>query len=257
MDEGWTRWLLETYAFEVDTLHDADIRTADLSAYHAIVLPDQSASRILGGHTPGTMPDEYVGGLGLEGAVALQRYVTQGGTLVALDAASDFVIEQFGLPIENSVAGVSSRSFFIPGSLVRMTVATEHPLAFGMEPEAAAYFVNSRVFETVRLPQKREGGREEVLAAPSLPIDFVTRYAEDDILMSGWALGEERHLSGKAAMLRTPIGDGDVVLFGFPPQFRGQPRGTYKLFFNALHAATLDARPPLAGSQHSPPAEEE
>ena len=67
MDEGWTRWLLETYAFAVDTLHDADIQTADLTAYHAIVLPNQGASRILGGHTPGTMPDEYVGGLGLEG----------------------------------------------------------------------------------------------------------------------------------------------------------------------------------------------
>jgi len=257
MDEGWTRWLLETYAFAVDTLHDADIRTADLTRYHAIVLPDQSASRILGGHTPGTMPDEYVGGLGLEGAVALKRYVTQGGMLVALDAASDFVIDQFGLPVENSVAGASSRSFFIPGSLVRMTVATEHPLAFGMEPETAAYFVNSRVFETVRLPQKREGGREEVPAAPSPPIDFVTRYAEDDILMSGWALGEKSHLGGKAAMLRIQVGDGDVVLFGFPPQFRGQPRGTYKLFFNALHAATLDAMPALAGSPNGMPAEEE
>jgi hypothetical protein len=61
--------------------------------------------------------------------------------------------------------------------------------------------------------------------------------------MSGWALGEKEHIGGEAAMVRVRHGDGDVVLFGFRPQFRGQPRGTYKLLFNALHASTIDALP--------------
>ncbi|MCG8607078.1 M14 family metallopeptidase [bacterium] len=243
MDEGWTRWLLKEYAFVADTLHDADIQSADLSKYDAIILPHQNKDRILRGHAAGTMPQEFVGGLGAEGAVALKRYVEQGGTLVALDAASDFVIDQLDLPVRNTVANLSQQQFFIPGSLVRMDVENGHPLAYGMPEQAAASFVRSRAFEVVRLSRMGEGGKEEIAEAPPAPVEIVARYAKEDILMSGWALGEKKNLGGKAAMVRVDSEQGTVVLFGFRPQFRGQPRGTYKLFFNALHASTLDEMP--------------
>jgi hypothetical protein len=74
-------------------------------------------------------------------------------------------------------------------------------------------------------------------------VDIVARYAEDDLLMSGWAMGEERYLAGRPAMVSVGMGQGSVVLFGFKPQFRGQPRGTYKLLFNAINRATV-RRPP-------------
>ena len=66
-------------------------------------------------------------------------------------------------------------------------------------------------------------------------------YAEEDLLMSGWALGEEEYLGGKAAIVRVGVGDGNAILFGFRPQFRGQSRGTYKLLFNALTIGDLHA----------------
>lgn len=44
-------------------------------------------------------------------------------------------------------------------------------------------------------------------------------------------------IAGQTAMARVEHGAGEVVLYGFRPQFRGQPRGTYKLVFNALFGA--------------------
>ncbi|RIV24971.1 peptidase M14 [Fibrisoma montanum] len=239
MDEGWTRWLMESYGFPVDTLHDADITKRDLSTYNAIIIPDQDAKRILNGHAPNTMPAPYVGGIGLMGATALQQYVNNGGTLVTFDGASDFAIEMLGLPVKNVTEGLSNQQFYIPGSLIRTVVDTKHSLAYGMQPEVAAAFSNSRAFEIVKQSREGEGGREEVKAAPEPKVEVIASYAKKDLLMSGWALNEDRYIAGKPAVVRAFQGKGNVVMFGFSPQFRGQPRGTYKLIFNALYESTL------------------
>jgi hypothetical protein len=258
MDEGWTRWVLKNYDVPVDTLHDADVRSGDLSQYTSIILPDHySTDLLLHGHEAGSMPEEYVGGLGLEGALILEKYVKQGGNIVAFDGASAFAIEQFGLPVRDVTEGVPNSDFFIPGSLIRTTVNTEHPLAYGMQETVAASFQQSRAFKAVQQDRTGEGGREDIARSDPPPVQVVARYAEDDLLMSGWALGAKKHIGGKAAMMSVGHGDGNVVLFGFRPQFRGQPRGTYKLMFNALHAATTDGLPQVGQVPADPFAEME
>ncbi len=189
------------------------------------------------------MPEPYTGGLGLEGALALETYVKAGGTLIAFDEASDFAIEQFGLPVRNVVRNVPSKSFFIPGSLIRTVVDTQHPLAYGMADTVAASFSRSRAFEVVKQERKGEGGTEEIEKTPPPPVTMVARYADKDLLMSGWEVGAKKHIGGKGAVAQVQLGEGQVVLFGFRPQFRGQPRGTYKLIFNALYASTMDNLP--------------
>jgi hypothetical protein len=217
MDEGWTRWVLEQHEVPFDTIRDRDLRSGNLARYTAIILPSDDPRQMLEGHRPGTMPEQFVGGIGPQGTANLRRYVERGGTVVALDAASDFAIEQWGLPVRNVVRDVPSERFFIPGTLIRIRVDPQHPIALGMQEEAAAFFVRSRAFQT-------EGTGPEVVA----------RYAERDLLMSGWAHGVDEHLAGNAAVVRVPLGSGQVILTGFRTQFRGQPRGTYKLLFNSL-----------------------
>ena len=66
--------------------------------------------------------------------------------------------------------------------------------------------------------------------------------ADRDLLLSGFELGAEEHLAGRAAVVQTEIGRGDVVLIGFSPYFRSYSSGTYKLLFNAvLGAGTLES----------------
>ena len=42
MDEGWTRWVLEQYEFNLTSIHNADIRAGKLrQQFDAIILADQ------------------------------------------------------------------------------------------------------------------------------------------------------------------------------------------------------------------------
>jgi len=260
MDEGWSRWLLEEYGFEPTSLLDGDVQTGDLSQFDAIVLPHpdggaafkNNVQKILTGHAPGSMPDEFTGGLGLQGAYALQKFVQDGGTVVTFGDASNFAIEQFGLPIRNSVGGTSRENFSIPGSLIAATVDTADPLGYGMAEDVAINFVNGAAYDilgqegcTSDLLNQRHcrevsrGGRPVTEHESISRFDSIVNFAAEDLLMSGWAKGTE-HIATKTAMARVPHGKGEVVLFGFRPQFRGQPRGTYKLVFNALHIAAID-----------------
>jgi hypothetical protein len=234
MPEGWTRWLLEQYEFDFENLWDEDVRNGDLSDFDVIVLPDQAGEQILHGYLEGTMPEEFAGGVGLEGALALERYVESGGWVVAIDHAVDFAIDMFGLPVRNLARGRRSDEFFVPGSLIHFEFDPVDPLAFGMVKEAIAFFVNSQVLDVI--PAAEEGDKK-------IERDIVAyaTFAKEDFLASGWVLGGKRYLAGKTAALRIPFGQGQVVLLAFEPHFRAQSHNTFKLLFNPLHAATLNA----------------
>lgn len=237
MDEGWTRWLLEEeYGFELDTLHDKAIRNEDLSSYTSIVLPSQNPASVLHGHSPLQMPEEYTGGIGLKGIQQLADYVEKGGTLIAFDAASDLLIEQLGLPLKNAVKNLDSHDFFIPGSLVKVGIDTHHQLAWGMQDTIAASFQRSRAFSINKTSLLSHDGypSEDPSLIPN--VEVIARYApqEKELLMSGWMQGG-KHIAGKPALVRLDYGKGQLILFAFRSQFRGQTHGSYKLIFNALY----------------------
>ena len=226
IDEGWTRWALDRYSncLFYESLADRDVRMGGLRArFDAIIIPDQSPRAIFEGHRKGTMPEELTGGLGAEGVKALREFVEAGGTLILLNRASVFAIEQFKLPVRDITAGLKRTEFYAPGSILRTEIDTTHPIAKDMPRESIAWVEDSPVFEIKSDP-----------LALLLRVRIIARYPSNaDPLLSGWLLGGER-LKGKAALLEVGLGQGRIYLFGFRPQYRGQSLATYPLFFNAI-----------------------
>jgi hypothetical protein len=233
MPEGWTRWVLDEYGIAWQNVWDADIQGGALSEFDVVILPAQGESGIRDGNDAGSMPKQFVGGLGAEGAAALQSFVEDGGWVVAFDASVDYAISTFGLPFRNRTRGVASQDFFLPGSIIRLEVDTTHPLGYGMDTDAVTLFARSQVLE----PTVRRSG-------VSTPVC----YPETDYLVSGWTLGGDEYLAGQTATAQVAVGSGQVVLFAFTPHFRGQPRNTFKLLFNALWGASTEGLPMDGGA---------
>jgi hypothetical protein len=228
MDEGWTRFVLEQFAFPYTSVKDDEIQKGGLNTnYDVIILPHDSTAMITGigvqgrrGGRPTVYPPEYMSGIGEEGVEALKDFVNKGGTLVTLGDAVDFGIEKFELNVRNAVADVDRKDFFCPGSTIKAKFTNDHPLAYGMPSEGLVLYWNSPVFEII------PSGHNE-------HYETIVRYAERDLLQSGWLIGE-KHIAKKAAMVSAKYGEGNVILIGFRTQNRAQMHGTFKLLFNAL-----------------------
>jgi len=236
MDEGWTRWLFEHRGAKYSSLEDGEVRAGNLRAkYDTITIPDQPRAAILNGHRKGTMPEEYTGGIGAEGVKALREFVEQGGTLVCLNRASDFAIEQFKLPVRDVVDGLPRTDFYVPGSILRIELDTSDPIAKGMPKESIAWVESSPVFDVSERGEVLEKTANGTIkrAAPT-GVHVIAWYPKDkDPLLSGWLLGGDR-IKGRAALVEVDYGKGRIILFGFRPQYRGQSLATYPLFFNAI-----------------------
>jgi hypothetical protein len=258
IDEGWTRWLVEDFKFPYTTLMDKDIKAGNLiDKYDVIVIPDDSTAMITGagvaapaagggggrggrggGAAPAAAPaggrgggggdfggaanypPEYRAGIGNEGVAALKEFVNKGGTLVALGGASEFAIEQFSLGLRNSLASLSTKDFWCPGSTLRLDIDNTQPAAYGMPGRAFGVFLQGNMaFDLSNTANEN--------------YHVIARYADREILQSGWLVGEQ-NLSKKAAMVTAGVGKGRVIVVGFRAQHRAQTYGTFKLLFNSL-----------------------
>jgi glutamine amidotransferase-like uncharacterized protein len=61
----------------------------------------------------------------------------------------------------------------------------------------------------------------------------VASYPEENILLSGWLLGEDM-IARKAAVVDVKYKKGHIILIGIRCQFRAQSHGTYKFLLNSL-----------------------
>jgi len=248
MDEGWTRFVLESYEFPLVNLSNEQIRSGEFGEEVDVLLFPDVDKDIIANGKPGSdsyrryrspLPPDYAGGIDdrktpeeagdsskprkTKGGKRIKDWVEAGGTVVALDSSSEYFIELFELPVSNVLSKVSRDAFNCPGSTLRVAMNQDSPLSFGMRPEEAIYFARSPAFQT-RVPDAR------------FDRTVIARYPDDDkdILVSGYLEGGDL-LEKRAAAVEFAVGEGRVILIGFRAQHRAQPLRTFKLLFNALY----------------------
>jgi hypothetical protein len=215
-DEGWTRWVLEQNGFPYVSLSGEALVNDDLSRYDAIVLPSQDPASIVEGLSE-PYPEKYRGGIGAAGLERLKQYA-QGGGLVALLGRATELAERLNVGVEDAGASLGRGELLVPGALLRVGVNNRHPIGYGAPEQAAVMFEEGHFFSLTR-----------GIA--------IARYADKDLLVDGWARGEER-MAGACALAEVPWGRGAFVFIGFRPQFRAQTRASFKFLFNSLFFAT-------------------
>ena len=206
-------------------LRNDRVRAGALGAdFDAIVLPSVRARAILEGNREGSVPSEYVGGIGEEGLEALRASAREGGTLLFHEGSSELALQAFDLPLAEVSETARESGFYSAGSILAFSWAHDSPLTAGMAADGVA-FMTSRgfLFEIT-------GEGEGIVGKPRILGSFPET---GPLLLSGYLEGEGA-IAGRAPVVEVPYGEGRLVLVGFSLHNRAQMVANFKLLFNAI-----------------------
>jgi len=248
MPSGWLRFELEQFEFPFEVVYPQTLDAGDLiKKFDVIIFTDGAFRGGAGGGRGGAgggggggrggaanalpIPDEYKarqGRISAETTIPqIKKFLDAGGSIVTVGSSTSMA-QLLGVPVTNALVEKSAdgrevsiprEKFYIPGSLMRVTIDNTDPLAYGMPKTADVDFDSSPVFH--------------ITPSDSVKTTNVAWYAGKETLDSGWALGQA-YLDGGTAVAEANVGQGKVFVIGPEVTFRGQPHGTFKLLFNGL-----------------------
>lgn len=219
MDEGWLRWVLDEFGVRYQSVRNEALRAGNLrQAFDVLVLPSIGADELEHGRELGTVFDELTGGIGSDGALALDTFVREGGTLIAIGSSCAYATKTLSLAVTDVTA--DAKDFSCPGSVLR-TTPEAHPFTRGLNESLAVFGAGPRAF---RASNGAEGAER---------VEVLLRYARSNTLLSGY-LARPEVIEGQGAWLRVGHGDGHVHLFGFRPQYRSWSQAAFQLLFRAM-----------------------
>ncbi|WP_310396386.1 M14 family zinc carboxypeptidase [Hymenobacter sp.] len=198
----------------------------------------------LGRYTSIVLAGGSYAGLDKAAAEKLRRWVQEGGTLITLKNASEWVIKQgivkdkLLIPANGGWADTTAtvkgkpaaprRADFveqeqegtraIAGSIYAADVDPTNPLGFGLTSRRLYVFRNGTTF----------------LRPSRNPYATVAQYTAQPLVSGYVSKANLRQISNSAAVVVSKVGAGRVVLFADDPNFRHYWHGTSRLFVNAL-----------------------
>lgn len=253
MPSGWVRFIMEQYHFAVDVIYPKDIDTGGLRAKYDVIIfvdgaipamasagvPQRGGGFAGAGPRPEDIPEEYRGRIGRitpeKSIPQLKKFMEEGGNIVTIGSSTNLAYH-VGVPVRNAlvenVNGQEQRlpaeKYYIPGSILRVSVDTTNEAALGMGAETDVYFDASPVFNIT--PDAGSKGTVKPIAW----------FANKKPLRSGWAWGQAYLQDGVAAFVAN-VGLGKLFAFGPEITFRAQTHGTFKFLFNELYTTSVVA----------------
>lgn len=252
LPSGWIRWLAEQYHYPVEVIYTKDIDSLDLrskydmiifvsGAIPAVALPGAAPQR-RGGFgfrqpKPEEIPAEYRSHLGRitaeKSIPQLQKFLQEGGSIVTIGSSTNLAYH-LGLPVHDALTELvggkerklPGEKFYVPGSVLQVSVDSTQEAAWGMGATADVYFEQSPVFDIS--PSTFATGQVRPLAW----------FATSQPLRSGWAWGQAYLRNGIAAFVAN-VGKGRLYAFGPEITFRAQTHGVFKLLFNEMYVGQV------------------
>jgi hypothetical protein len=196
--------------------------------------------------------DDITGGIGYKGLAQIQEFIERGGLFITLGSGSMLPLEaglvrgvrrdSGGVPRSsqgggNEAAAAAQQSFTrTPGSHLRVTFdRPEHPIAYGYSAHTYVFRQNFPLYATPRR-WLRMAYCTTCLDGPVDTSSVVLEWGDtagEPILVSGQIWGAA-NLTGRPAILDSPVGSGHVVTFNFNPLHRDMNRGDQRMLWNAI-----------------------
>jgi hypothetical protein len=240
MPSGWMRWIMEQFKFKADLIYAQEIDKGDLKSKYDVIIFVGGAMPSLTGRAggfgnpkPEETPDEFkktIGNISTDKSIpALKQFMEEGGRILTIGSSTSLAYH-LKLPIRNMLTemfngkerDLPNEKFYIPGSLMQITLNNQHAAAWGMPEKADVLFDDSPVFSIN--PEAQADGSVKPIAW----------FASDKTLRSGWAWGQS-YLKDGVAGFEAKVGKGRLYAFGPEITFRAQSHGTFKLVFNQLY----------------------
>ena len=257
-DVGWVRFTFDQYQVPYDLIFKERVLQGNLAKdYDLILIPNQVRSakalvfdipkedkplayektdkfKFLGDY--GSSPD-ISGGMGAAGVAEFQKFVEDGGLLVTLGTSSAFPPD-FALTPTIDTSNTGAR-FYAPGPIVEADILhPENPIFYGYSAKTVPVrYANGPLF---RMSEEMDKS------------DVLMRFpGGEKSVLSGLFNGSD-DIKGRAAVVATSAGKGEIVMFATNPVWRWQNLGEYRMIFNSLmNFRNLAPAPPAASPKAS------
>jgi glutamine amidotransferase-like uncharacterized protein len=201
---GETQFVLKALEFDFDAIKYVNVKKAKLKNYDVVIVPDGYA-------------EDIWTNLGTKGQKELLKFIRNGGTYFGAGEGGGFLVNY--AKFLNAEAYLTEWYGGYNNGIVRLDYDPNDPIAAYYPNDNCAY-----AFFPVWFQAKKN-------------VKTVASYASDNLLLAGWWPHNEL-AEGYGAIIRGRYGEGNVILSGIEPTFRGHTEFTFRLLANAIFLAT-------------------